>query len=89
MFFYWNVGLDGKSKTAFCYFFLDHMKRKSQPYTLHSTFLCRRHYRMRPVSVRTLTAEVLFVRFYIMEKIYYNRIVVRTLYAYDYNEENK
>ena len=31
--------------------------------TLHLSFICRRHYRTRPVFVRSLATEVLFVRF--------------------------
>ena len=63
IFLYWNVGLDDKVKMAFCELFLNHMKQQSQSDTLHLSCIYRRYYRTGPVSARSLTIEVLFVRF--------------------------
>ena len=63
IFLYWNVGLDDIVTIAFCEPFLNHMKQQSQPHTLHLSCIYRRYYRAGPVSVRSLTIEVLFVRF--------------------------
>ena len=57
--------------------------------TLHLSSICKRHYKTRPVSVRSLTTEVLFVRFQLQKTFIITEIMVRTLYVYHYGEENK
>ena len=46
--------------------------------TLHLSPISRRHYRMRPVFVRSLTTEDIIIE-----------IMIRTFYKYQYDEENK
>ena len=73
---------------AFCESFLIQMKWQSQPYILHLSSIYRRHRtRTRPVSVRSLTTEVIFVRFYLRKTFIIIELMVRTLYVYDYDDE--
>ena len=57
--------------------------------TLHLSSICKWHYKTRPVSVWSLTTEVLFVRFQLQKTFIITEIIVRTLYVYHYGEENK
>ena len=57
------MGLNDKFKIAFCESFLDHIKWQTQPDTLHSFSLHRRHYRTSPGSL---------VNFYFSENNHYN-----------------
>ena len=57
---------------AFCKCFFNRIKCQSGPYTLRPPPTHRRHYRAKLVYVKSLVTEVLFVRFYVTETLYYN-----------------